>query len=181
MGSVGSTSPPTAVSVTLRDYVELLRPSQWVKNVVVFAGPAAGLALSSATSVLQASGAFIAFCLVASATYAINDVLDRKADASHPTKRTRPVARGAIRVPVALGIALVLVVVVAIGSTLLLNDRVTAVLAAYFIMTVVYSLALKKRIILDVIVVATGFVLRACAGGLAGGVVGCEWLVGWGG
>jgi len=175
--SADNISSSTATPAAPRDYVELLRPTQWVKNVVVFAGPAAGLKLSSAESFLQALGAFIAFCLVASATYAINDVLDRKADASHPTKRVRPVARGAIRTPVAIGIACLLVIAAAIGSTLLLNDQVTAVLAAYFVMTLVYSAALKRRIILDVIVVAVGFVLRAWAGSLAVGVVTSEWLV----
>lgn len=161
----------------LRDLVELLRPTQWVKNVVIFAGPAAGLKLSSAVSVGQAIVAFVVFCLVASATYAINDVLDRKADASHPTKRDRPVARGAIRPPLALGMAFVLVSAGALLGTLLLNSGFTAVLLLYFAMTLTYSLFLKERVILDVIIVATGFVLRAWAGSLAVGVATSEWLV----
>lgn len=162
---------------TLRDFVALLRPTQWVKNVVIFAGPAAGLKLSSSVSVGQAIVAFAAFCCVASATYAINDVLDRKADASHPTKRDRPVARGAIQPPLALGAAFVLVSTGALVGMLLLNSGFAAVLLLYFVMTVAYSLFLKERVILDVIIVATGFVLRAWAGSLAVGVATSEWLV----
>ncbi len=148
-----------------------------MKNVVVFAGPAAGLKLSSAVSAAEAFVAFVAFCLVASATYAVNDVLDRKADARHPTKRNRPVARGAIRPSVALTTALLLLLAGALVGILLLNGRVTAVLLLYFAITVAYSVALKERVILDVIVVAIGFVLRAWAGSLAVGVVTSEWLV----
>ncbi|MGB2986563.1 MAG: decaprenyl-phosphate phosphoribosyltransferase [Phycisphaerae bacterium] len=164
-------------SVTLRDYIELLRPAQWVKNIVVFAGPAAALRLSSAVSFGQAVVAFFAFCLVASASYAINDVLDRRADARHPTKRNRPVARGVIRPPLALGIACFLVAASAIIATLLLSGRVTAVLLLYFAMTLAYSAALKERVILDVIIVSVGFVLRAWSGSLAVGVGTSEWLI----
>lgn len=168
---------PVRVGVTPRDFIGLLRPTQWVKNVVVFAGPAAGLKLSSAAAFADAVVAFIAFCLAASATYAINDVLDREADARHPTKRNRAVARGAIRPSVALGIGCLLALGAATASTLLLNAQVTAVLAAYFAITVAYSVTLKRRVILDVIIVALGFVLRAWAGSLAVGVVTSEWLV----
>ena len=159
------------------DYVELLRPSQWIKNVVVFAGPAAGLQLSAAFSIAQAVVAFFAFCLAASAAYAVNDVLDRAADASHPTKRNRPVARGAIRPSLAMGIAGVLVLLAALLSSILLNGRVTSVLLLYFAVNLAYSAALKERVILDVIVVALGFVLRAWAGSLAVGVGTSAWLV----
>jgi 4-hydroxybenzoate polyprenyltransferase len=165
-------------SVTVRDYVHLVRPTQWVKNVVVFAGPAAGLSLSSGLAVTQAVLAFVAFCLVASATYAINDVLDREADARHPIKRARPVARGAIRPSAALGVACLLLVAAAVVTTLLLkNAAVAAALALYFIMTLAYSATLKKRVILDVVIIALGFVLRAWVGALAVGVVTSEWLV----
>ena len=169
--------PSVQASATLHDLADLLRPTQWIKNVVVFAGPAAGLKLSLAVSAGQALVAFFAFCLVASATYCLNDVLDRKADASHPTKRNRPVARGVIRPSVALGVALLLLLVGVLTATLLLNRQVTAVLLLYFAITVTYSLALKELVILDVIIVAIGFVLRAWAGSLAVGVATSEWLV----
>lgn len=167
----------TAAPARARDYVALLRPSQWIKNVVVLSGPAAGLKLSSPVSAGQALLAFAAFCLTASATYAINDVLDREADARHPTKRNRPVARGAIRPTTATGIGCALVIAAATATSVYLNTYVTIVLLLYFGLTLAYSAALKRQVILDVIVVATGFVLRAWAGSLAVGVLTSEWLV----
>ncbi len=164
-------------SATWRDYVGLLRPEQWIKNVVVFAGPAAGLKLLSGPSLLEACIAFVAFCMMASATYALNDVLDREADASHPTKRFRPVARGVIGSARALTLAAFLSVGGALLAFLTLNVSTTIVLLLYFAVTLAYSLALKRRVILDVIILATGFVLRAWAGSLAVGVVTSEWLV----
>jgi len=161
----------------LGDVVELLRPTQWVKNVVVFAGPAAGLKLSSGRSLGQAMVAFAAFCLAVSATYALNDVVDRTADASHPTKRLRPVARGAMRPATAVVVAAVLAAAAISLTTLVLSWGVTAVLAGYLALTLAYSLTLKRRVILDVIVVACGFVLRAFAGAVAVGVPTSEWLV----
>jgi len=161
----------------LSDYVDLLRPAQWVKNVVVFAGPAAGLKLLHARSFLQALLTFVAFCLAASATYAINDVLDREADARHPTKRFRPVARGAIAPWMAAVVGAALIVVACGLSLALPNRLVTAAILFYFALTVAYSLTLKKRMILDVIVIATGFVIRAWAGSQAVGVAASEWLV----
>lgn len=159
------------------DFIELMRPTQWIKNVVVFAGPAAGLKLSSAQSLRQALLAFVAFCLAASATYAFNDVVDRAADANHPTKRLRPVARGAISPSRVVLLGIVLAATAISITALLLPKTVTAVLVGYLALTLAYSLVLKRRVILDVIVVATGFVLRALAGSAAVGVPTSEWLI----
>ncbi len=159
------------------DFVELLRPTQWIKNVVVFAGPAAGLKLSSAAALGQTFLAFIVFCMAASATYALNDVIDRMADASHPTKRSRPVARGSVSPATALAVSIFLGLAALVIPTFLLSTAVTTVVAAYLALTVAYSLVLKRRVILDVIIVATGFVLRAFAGSVAVGVPTSEWLV----
>ncbi len=172
-----SDNPTVSPSVALGNCFDLLRPSQWIKNVVVFAGPAAALKLSSAASFAQALIAFVAFCLVASAAYALNDVLDREADSNHPTKQNRPVASGAIRPSVAVILACALAVVSFATATLLLNPRVTVVLMLYFALTLAYSAALKERVILDVIIVAIGFVLRAWAGSLAVGVETSSWLI----
>lgn len=164
-------------SATLSDYVALLRPAQWIKNVVVFAGPAAGLRLFSLTSFGQALGAFFAFCLAASATYAINDVVDRRADAKHPTKCHRPVARGIIS-PAGGVFAGCVLIFLAVTLTMVVHGRPeTIVVLLYFVMTLAYSLVLKRRMILDVITIAMGFVLRAWGGALAVGVDTSEWLV----
>ena len=167
----------TRSSPTPRDLVQLLRPTQWVKNVVVFAGPAAGLALFDPGHAWHAIIAFGSFCLAASASYAINDALDHKADAAHPTKRLRPVARGVIKPATAIGLG-VLLILAALAATLAIPHRgVTFVVGLYFLLTLTYSLVLKKRVILDVITISTGFVLRAWAGSLAVGVVTSRWMV----
>ncbi|MFQ5590363.1 MAG: decaprenyl-phosphate phosphoribosyltransferase [Phycisphaerae bacterium] len=159
------------------DLVAQLRPTQWVKNVVVFAGPAAGMRLFSLEPLLAATTTFVAFCLAASATYIINDIVDREADASHPTKRFRPIARGAIGPAPALVVSGVLLLISGSLTIAVLPPGVTVVLACYFLLTLAYSLTLKRRMILDVIAIATGFVLRAWAGSLAVGVATSEWLV----
>lgn len=164
-------------TASFRDYIDLLRPVQWVKNVVVFVGPAAGLKLFSVDAFGDALLAFVAFCLAASATYAINDAIDRKADARHPTKRDRPVARGVIGPATAVVCGLFLLFAAMAISTAFLNRSVAVVVGLYFLLTLTYSLVLKRAVLIDVIVIASGFVLRAWAGTLAVGVVTSEWLV----
>lgn len=174
-----STSTPTADaqgSATLLDYFTLLRPTQWIKNIVVFAGPAAALKLTAIEPILQSLGAFVAFCLMASTTYIVNDIFDRKTDARHPTKCRRPIARGAI----APGMAMVLAGVLGFSGAALsatVSRSVTVVLLAYFVMTLLYSATLKKQVILDVVILALGFVLRAWAGALAVSVDASNWLI----
>ena len=167
----------TRADASMRDYIDLIRPQQWVKNVVVFAGPAAGLKLASFESLPNAVLTFIVFCLAASAGYAVNDVIDRKADSSHPTKRDRPVASGRLAPPTALVTALILAVLAGLVSLVRLPAGVTVVLVFYLALTILYSSTLKRRVILDVVVVAIGFVLRALAGSLAVGVPTSEWLI----
>lgn len=164
-------------SVTLKDYMDLFRPSQWVKNVVVFAGPAASLQLFSFEPFMRTAYAFVAFCFAASATYAINDVVDRIADKKHPTKKNRPVARGTIKPGVAIFISFLLMAGAMITSLLCINRAVTTIIVLYLILTTSYSLVLKHRVILDVIIVSMGFVLRAWAGTLAVDVPASSWLV----
>lgn len=161
----------------LRDVVELLRPHQWIKNIVVFAGPAAGLKLSDPFSLFKACIAFVSFCLAASAVYAINDTIDREADARHPTKCRRPIARGAITPGAAILAAVALVTLAFSLPAVMLNANVTVIIVLYFGMMLAYSLALKNRVILDVIILATGFVLRAIAGAEAVDVVASQWLI----
>jgi len=155
----------------------VLRPSHWVKNVIVLAAPAASMSLTNASACKSALIAFAAFCLTASATYAINDAVDREADASHPIKRNRPIARGAIRPAAAFGLAAVLLAAALGLSVSYLGSWVTFVLSLYFAVTVAYSWALKQAVILDVMIISLGFVLRAWAGALAVDVPPSEWLI----
>jgi 4-hydroxybenzoate polyprenyltransferase len=161
----------------MRAYLQLMRPKEWIKNFVVFAGPVLGYKLLELPAAWQAGLCFLAFCLVASSSYAINDVMDREADAHHPKKRNRPVARGAISPAAGMtfGIALA---ITAIGLTAwLLPWQAMALVSIYFVLILAYSSGLKKRIILDVIIIATGFVLRAWAGAEAVGVETSPWLI----
>ena len=161
----------------MRDYILLLRPTHWVKNLAVFAGPLFGLQLLEPSSLWKAVIAFAAFCLASSAIYVVNDVIDREADALHPSKRNRAVARGAIQPIPALVYGCVLVIAATLLSARLLQPEATAMVAIYFVAMLVYSLALKQRMILDVILIAIGFVLRAAAGAAAVEVYISPWLI----
>lgn len=162
---------------TLSDYIDAVRPTHWIKNIIVFAAPVASMKLTDPPACRHAMLAFVAFCMAASATYLINDVLDRESDAAHPTKRSRPIARGAIRPSVALALALGLIAFAVGFSFLLLGNAVTGVVGFYFLLTLSYSVALKQSVILDVMIVAVGFVLRAWGGALAVGVPPSQWLI----
>lgn len=159
------------------DYLKLIRPAQWVKNIVVFAGPAAGLKLFTAHGLSRTLLTFAAFCLAASAGYIVNDIMDRQADRSHPTKRLRPIASGRISIGSAAALAAVLWASAITTAALLLPRGVTLVLCVYIGLTLSYSSVLKERVILDVILIAMGFVLRAMAGALAVDVPASEWLI----
>lgn len=159
------------------DLVRLIRPAQWVKNVVIFAGPAAGLKLFSAEGLMRTLLTFAAFCLAASAGYIVNDILDCQADRSHPTKRNRPIAAGRVGIGQAIALAGVLWVLSLLLVAMFLGSDVLIVLGLYIVLTLSYSLALKERVILDVILIAIGFVLRTLAGTLAVDIAASEWLV----
>jgi len=161
----------------IADYIRLLRPAQWVKNLAVFAGPLFGLQLLEPGSLWKAVIAFAAFCLASSAIYVINDVIDREADALHPGKRNRPMARGAIQPLPALIYGCVLAIAATLLSARFLQPAATAMVAIYFVAMLVYSIDLKQRMILDVILIAIGFVLRAAAGAAAVEVFISPWLI----
>ncbi len=161
----------------MNPYVELMRPAQWIKNVAVLAAPVFSLRILEADGLWKSGVMFAAFCLAASASYAINDTRDRKADAAHPQKRLRPLPRGALRPTNAIALAMVLAIGAFALSSWLLPRGATGLLVAYFVLILAYSAALKQRIILDVITIATGFVLRALAGAAAVGVPFSPWLI----
>ncbi len=157
-------------------YIRLARPKEWIKNLAVIAGPVFAMRAGLA-DIVHTAEVFAAFCLAASATYAINDVLDRKADGLHPVKRHRPVASGAVSPAGALTWAFLLVAGAIALSVALLPPEATAIIIAYFIINLSYSLSLKSRIILDVILISIGFVLRATAGAAAIDAYISPWLI----
>ncbi len=160
---------PRAVLLTLR-------PRQWIKNVLVVAAPAAAGALGHDDVPLRVSLACVAFCLIASGMYAINDVLDAPEDRLHPRKRHRPVAAGELgALPAgALGCSLV---AAGLALCVLVRPRLGLVGLAYVALTVSYALIWRRVVFLDVAAIAGGFVLRALAGGVAAPVALSRWFV----
>jgi 4-hydroxybenzoate polyprenyltransferase len=142
-----------------------MRPVQWAKNTFIFAALIFDRQLLSITPFLRTIAGFILLCLASSAVYLVNDIADAEADRSHPQKRNRPIASGALSVSAAATVAGVLFVV-SILASFALNWKFGLVVLTYLIMNLLYSLRLKHVPIIDVMIVAAGFVLRV-AGGVA--------------
>lgn len=158
------------------DYFRLMRPAQWVKNVFVFAALVFGNRLHDGRAVAVSLAAFIAFCLASSCGYVFNDILDRERDRHHPVKKLRPVASGAVSLRMAGLLSLVLAVAACLVS-IRLPGVFQFTLCVYVALSLVYSLALKHRMLLDVITIAVLFVIRAVAGALAIQVHSSPWLL----
>ena len=137
-----------------------LRPAQWTKNLIIFAALLFGQRLQDVHAVLYAVAAFGVFCLLSGVVYLLNDVADRETDRSHPVKRRRPIASGALPVGVALASAAALAVV-ALGTAFWLRPAFGVVGALYLALLASYSGPLKHVVIIDVLTIAAGFVLRA--------------------
>ena len=161
---------------TVLSLIISIRPGQWTKNLLVFAGLLFGLRLFDPIAVIDATLAFAIFCGLSGAVYLINDVLDRETDRQHPLKARRPIASGAVSVPLAIGTAAVLGVVGVIAA-FAINLRLGIVSAAYLALLGLYSAALKHIVIIDVLTIAVGFVLRAIAGAVAIDVEISHWLL----
>ncbi len=155
---------------------EAMRPQQWVKNVLVFAGLVFGGQLFAGEQVLRAAVAFAAMCLAASATYLFNDLRDRDADRAHPLKRDRPLASGRLTQSRALASAIALALA-SLGLAFAVAPPAGVTLVAYLALTAVYTVAAKHVVILDVMVLAAGFVLRVLLGAYAVGVPASYWLL----
>lgn len=163
------TPEPGPGGPSLAEVVRLLRPRQWIKNLLVFASPAAAGVLDEPDHLLRAVVVFVAFCLAAGGAYCLNDVADADADRRHPIKRSRPVAAGLVApaLAVTLGIALLLAGLAVAGLTG--SWAPVGVLALYVGLQPAYTYWLKHVAVIDLVVVSSGFVLRAVAG-----VVGTE-------
>jgi 4-hydroxybenzoate polyprenyltransferase len=156
--------------------LELLRPQQWVKNAFVLVGLVFGHAWRDVAMVWAALGATLAFCLASGAIYALNDARDIEEDRVHPDKRTRPVARGAVSSEEAIWLAGG-VGAGSIGLAALIDWRAAGVIALYLALSAAYSLGLKRVPVLDVIIIAAGFMLRLLAGTLGIGIAPSHWLL----
>lgn len=161
---------------TLRDWIALVRPHQWIKNLFVIAPLLFSGLLLDGQAVLAAAGAFGVFCLLASGVYVVNDVADVEADRAHPTKRERPIAAGRIapRSAVVLGLLLWAVALPAAWS---IRPALLAISATYLFLNLLYSFGLKRVVILDVFAIAAFFILRLLAGAAAINVTPSIWLL----
>lgn len=168
--------PLEAASSSARQVLVVTRPRQWVKNALVLAAPAAGGVLLNPATLGRSLLATLAFVAASASVYAFNDVLDVDADRCHPVKRLRPVASRALSTRGALAVA-----AAAATSSLLmaatLDWRTTAIVSVYLVVSVVYTAGLKQVAVLDVVVVAAGFVLRALAGASAARLPVSNWFL----
>jgi len=151
----------------LASLVEALRPKQWIKNVLVVAAPAAAGVLSERDIAQKIAWTFVAFCLIASATYLLNDCIDAGADRLHPTKKSRPIARGDVPIALALVVAAVLAAVSLVVGFVGGSGSLGLILGIYAIINVAYCFGLKRVAVIELGCVASGFILRAAAGGAA--------------
>jgi 4-hydroxybenzoate polyprenyltransferase len=152
---------------TLHAAIVALRPQEWVKNLLVFAGVLFSAKFDEIDAIVAATVTFIAFCMVASAGYLINDTHDVAEDRQHPTKRFRPIAAGELSISTAIGMAVVLAVLALAGSAALEGLEVAGLVLAYGVGSTLYSYVLKHEVILDVMTIAGLFVLRVLAGAVA--------------
>jgi 4-hydroxybenzoate polyprenyltransferase len=159
-----------------RAFVASLRPHQWTKNLLVLAPLGLTKHVFEAEPLLRSLAAFGLFCLLSGVVYLVNDVADVERDRLHPRKRLRPVASGALSARAAVVAALVLGAG-SLAAALLLRPAFAVAAAAYLVLNLLYSFALKNVVIVDAISVSLGFVLRAVAGAVAIGAEFSDWLL----
>ena len=157
--------------------VRAVRPRQWVKNVLVLAAPLAAGRVFDPDVLGPTAVAFVLFCLAASGVYLVNDSIDVEEDRRHPRKRFRPIAAGIVPRPVAIALAVVLFAVALTAAVLLTRPALAGVLGSYVVIQLAYCLFLKNQPVIDLAVVASGFLLRGIAGGVAAGLFLSQWFL----
>jgi len=167
---------PEERTSSLRDLWQLLRPTQWSKNLVVFAALIFAKHLFNRADVVLVSLGFVAFCLTASAAYVMNDLRDCERDRQHPLKSLRPLPAGRVRRSTATILAVILLVA-GLGISLALHPGFGILVVLYFALQIAYTFWLKEAVILDVMAIAAGFVIRAAAGGVIIAVPVSPWLI----
>ncbi|MBN9107022.1 MAG: decaprenyl-phosphate phosphoribosyltransferase [Propionibacteriaceae bacterium] len=176
MAEIETTTTTVPHKSLLPAWARAMRPKQWIKNVLVLAAPVAAGRLFEASVLVPTLWAFVAFCLVSASIYLINDIRDVEADRQHPTKQFRPIAAGELAPSVAWVMA-----AVTLAAALLLAfwtaPMLGAVIAFYWVLQVGYSFFWKNQPIVDLAMVAAGFLLRAVAGGVASGLMLSQWFL----
>jgi decaprenyl-phosphate phosphoribosyltransferase len=159
-----------------RALVVAMRPRQWIKNLLVFAAPLAAGSLGSVSVLVPSLMAFVSFVLASSSTYLLNDVVDVQADRQHPTKAFRPIAAGRVSPRGALILAVVLAILSVVVAAAASWGLVLVVIA-YLIITCTYSIRLKHEPVIELVMLSSGFLLRAIAGGVAAGLYLSPWFL----
>ena len=167
---------PAPGSSVVRELVRATRPRQWSKNLLVFAAPLLSGRFTEAGVLADAAVAFVAFTLAASGVYLVNDIRDVESDRAHPTKRLRPVAAGSLgaRTAAWAGGALA---AAALVVALLAGVDLVVVVAIYLTLSLLYCFVLKDEPVIDIAIIAAGFLLRAIAGGAAAGIELSQWFL----
>lgn len=169
-------SLPTPARSRVPAPIRAMRPKQWVKNVLVLAAPVAAGRLFELRILAESAWAFLAFSLVSAAVYLVNDVRDVEGDRLHPKKRFRPIAAGELTARTALILA-VFCLAIGVGLGYWVAPLLGVTVAVYFVLQVLYSIFLKNQPIIDLAMVASGFLLRAIAGGVASGIPLSQWFL----
>lgn len=165
-----------AESTKLRGYFQLLRPKHWIKNLFLFAALLFSGNIDKLPYIVAASHAFLCFCITSSTVYIFNDIIDMEKDRKHPRKRMRPLAAGIINRREAI-MLLILMLPAAISFSFLLSYSFGFVILIYMLNNLLYTLYLKNLVILDVMSIATGFILRVAGGAIAIEVLISPWLI----
>ena len=165
------------MSGTGRALVVAMRPPEWIKNLLVYAGLLFSQQFDDPGRVLDATLVFVAFCAISSAGYLVNDLRDAPFDRRHPEKRHRPIASGALAERAAVAWAVVLAVAAIVLPLAAVSAEVAGLVAVYGATTVAYSLVLKRLVIIDVMTIASLFILRVVAGAVAVDAEASEWLL----
>jgi len=157
-------------------YIAILRPKQWTKNLLVFAALIFSIKIVTVQMLIDCIAGFILFCLVSGCVYVLNDYIDRDADRNHPEKCYRPIASGQLK-PLRALIFGCLLLFCSLVLAWFLDSWFSLLLLGYFIINIAYSLKLKNIVIVDIMVIAFGFVLRAIGGGLVIGIAFTPWFL----
>lgn len=164
----------------MRNIISLLRPQQWVKNTFIFLPLFFSGEFTNVSMLVNAVIAFFCYCFAASSIYCFNDIYDVEADRKHPKKCKRPIAAGKVSIPQAYGLmALMFLLSLALAYCALdtTSVAVIGVICFYYIMNIAYCVKLKQIALVDVFVIAVGFVLRVILGGVVNGIVLSHWIV----
>ncbi len=148
---------------TVQALLKTMRPKQWVKNVFIFAALVFDRKLFSIEPLLHTVATFIAFCLISSTVYLINDLVDIERDRQHPTKRNRPLPSGKLK-PGAAIVAAIIIPAIIIPFSFVVAPALGAIISLYLGLMILYTFVLKRWVIIDVMTIAAGFVLRVAAG-----------------